>query len=432
MEINDQLKNIFDSLYDGILIIDNQGIVKYINPSYTRITKVEESQILNKYLLDVRKDSFLTSVMKSGEKKIGLYRTIENIKYLVNMVPIFEDGKIIGGISVVNDLQDVQRTLDQTLLTLNSLKEKIKSFNKNKYNFESIVAIDRNTIQLKKYLKKISLNDSNILIIGEIGTGKEVFARAIHSHSPRAHFPFISLSCSSLTKSELEKELFGDNNTEKKEKGILQLIEGGTLFLDDISELDYSLQNKLLKVLEKKSFEEDNKNKGSSNFRLICSTSKNLLELVNLNLFKIDLYYKISVIPVNIPPLKNRKADIPIFANKFLNELSLKYRKEVIFSEEVLSILSNYDWPGNIRELKNIVEFLFNIVEGKIITIDNLPEQFYFKKKFEKIKTLSDFTKDIEKKYISKVLKNFENNLEGKKQAASALGISLATLYNKL
>lgn len=433
MEITEELKNIFDSLYDGILIIDNKGIVKYINPSYTRITRLEEQDIINKKLLDVRKDSHLTEVMKTGKKKIGLYRTIADIKYLVNMVPIYKNNKIIGGISVVNDMQDIQKTLDSTLNTLNSLKEKVRILNKNKYSFDSIIAVDKRSIELKKYTQKIAKNDSNILITGETGTGKELFANAIHGYSKRKNAPFITLNCASLEKEMLERELFGFSENGKEEIGLFQLADGGTLYLEEVSELDYSLQNKLLKVLQNMTIRKiGNLNEIPVNFRLICSTNRDLLMLVEKGQFRMDLYYRISVIPLKLLSLKNRRDDIPVLADKFLKDLSFKYRKDIYFSEEVVDILYNYDWPGNIRELKNIVEFLFNTVDDSVIVNENLPEYLNLNKKIENIKNLDKYIKEVEKKYIKKVLTNYEDNLEGKKKAANALNISLATLYNKL
>nr|WP_293993293.1 sigma 54-interacting transcriptional regulator [uncultured Fusobacterium sp.] len=433
MEITEELKNIFDSLYDGILIIDNKGIVKYINPSYTRITRLEEQDIINKKLLDVRKDSHLTEVMKTGKKKIGLYRTIADIKYLVNMVPIYKNNKIIGGISVVNDMQDIQKTLDSTLNTLNSLKEKVRILNKNKYSFDSIIAVDKRSIELKKYTQKIAKNDSNILITGETGTGKELFANAIHGYSKRKNAPFITLNCASLEKEMLERELFGFSENGKEEIGLFQLADGGTLYLEEVSELDYSLQNKLLKVLQNMTIRKiGSLNEIPVNFRLICSTNRDLLMLVEKGQFRMDLYYRISVIPLKLLSLKNRRDDIPVLADKFLKDLSFKYRKDIYFSEEVVDILYNYDWPGNIRELKNIVEFLFNTVDDSVIVNENLPEYLNLNKKIENIKSLDKYIKEIEKKYIKKVLTNYEDNLEGKKKAANALNISLATLYNKL
>lgn len=433
MEITEELKNIFDSLYDGILIIDNKGIVKYINPSYTRITRLKEQDIINKKLLDVRKDSHLTEVMKTGKKKIGLYRTIADIKYLVNMVPIYKNNKIIGGISVVNDMQDIQKTLNSTLNTLNSLKEKVRILNKNKYSFDSIIAVDKRSIELKKYTQKIAKNDSNILITGETGTGKELFANAIHGYSKRKNAPFITLNCASLEKEMLERELFGFSENGKEEIGLFQLADGGTLYLEEVSELDYSLQNKLLKVLQNMTIRKiGSLNEIPVNFRLICSTNRDLLMLVEKGQFRMDLYYRISVIPLKLLSLKNRRDDIPVLADKFLKDLSFKYRKDIYFSEEVVDILYNYDWPGNIRELKNIVEFLFNTVDDSVIVNENLPEYLNLNKKIENIKNLDKYIKEVEKKYIKKVLTNYEDNLEGKKKAANALNISLATLYNKL
>ena len=438
MKIDNNLKNIFDSLYDGILIIDKNGMVVYTNPSYSRITKINKEDILNKRLLDVRKDSHLTKVMKTGIKEIGQYRTINNIKYIVNMVPIIEKGEIVGGISVLNDMQDIQKNLDKTLAILDNLKEKVKILNKSKYSFDSIIAVDKSSIELKNYSKKISLNDSNILITGESGTGKKIYAHAIHNGSNRASFPFIAINCTTYSKENLEKELFGLEQDafydEKKRKiGLLQLVDGGTLFLDEISELDYSLQTKLLHVLQEKTFTKmESLKEIPVDFRLISTTNKNLLELVNQGKFRKDLYYRISVIPLNLLPLKNRKGDILALANKFLKDLSIKYRREVSFSEDVIKILLSYDWSGNIRELRNIVEFLFNISDNSVITIEDLPDYLYLNKKNESYKNLNDYLKECEKKYIRKILSNFENNLEGKKKTAKLLGISLATLYNKL
>lgn len=438
MKIDNNLKNIFDSLYDGILIIDKNGIVVYTNPSYSRITKINKEDIVNKRLLDVRKDSHLTKVMKTGIKEIGQYRTINNIKYIVNMVPIIEKGEIVGGISVLNDMQDMQKNLDKTLAILDNLKEKVKILNKSKYSFDSIIAVDKSSVELKNYSKKISLNDSNILITGESGTGKKIYAHAIHNGSNRASFPFIAINCTTYSKENLEKELFGLEQDafydEKKRKiGLLQLVDGGTLFLDEISELDYSLQTKLLHVLQEKTFTKmESLKEIPVDFRLISTTNKNLLELVNQGKFRKDLYYRISVIPLNLLPLKNRKGDILALANKFLKDLSIKYRREVSFSEDVIKILLSYDWSGNIRELRNIVEFLFNISDSSVITIEDLPDYLYLNKKNESYKNLNDYLKECEKKYIKKILSNFENNLEGKKKTAKLLGISLATLYNKL
>ncbi|WP_261789640.1 sigma-54 interaction domain-containing protein [Fusobacterium animalis] len=284
----------------------------------------------------------------------------------------------------------------------------------------------------------MSLNDSNVLITGESGTGKKVYAHAIHNESDRANYPFISVNCTTFSKENLEKELFGLEqdvfyDDKRRKIGLLQLVDGGTLLLDEISELDYSLQTKLLHVLQEKTLIQIGGLKEIPvDFRLICTTNKNLLELVNQGKFRKDLYYRISVIPLNLLPLKSRKGDIPALANKFLKDLSIKYRREISFSEDVIKILLNYDWSGNIRELRNIVEFLFNISDGTVITVEDLPDYLHLNKKIESYKNLNDYLRECEKKYIRKVLNNFENSLEGKKKAAKLLGISIATLYNKL
>ena len=435
MKIDNNLKNIFDSLYDGILIIDKNGMVVYTNPSYSRITKINKEDIVNKRLLDVRKDSHLTKVMKTGIKEIGQYRTINNIKYIVNMVPIIEKGEIVGGISVLNDMQDIQKNLDKTLAILDNLKEKVKILNKSKYSFDSIIAVDKSSIELKNYSKKISLNDSNILITGESGTGKKIYAHAIHNGSNRASFPFIAINCTTYSKENLEKELFGLEQDafydEKKRKiGLLQLVDGGTLFLDEISELDYSLQTKLLHVLQEKTFTKmESLKEIPVDFRLISTTNKNLLELVNQGKFRKDLYYRISVIPLNLLPLKKRKGDILALANKFLKDLSIKYRREVSFSEDVIKILLSYDWSGNIRELKNCIEHAVILTNNDCIYLENLPKKFQNDVIENKSITLEELLNKKEKEII---LNSLINNNWNKEEVAKKLGIGERTLYRKI
>lgn len=439
MNFENKLKVVLDSLYDGILIIDEKGIVQYINPSYTRITKIKEEEILNKKLTDVRKDSHLTRVMKSGIQELGLYRTIGNIKYIVNMVPIIENKKIIGGISVVNEMQDIQNTLDKTLLLLDNLKQKVKTLNKNKYTFDSIISIDKNSIDTKNYAKKISKSESNVLIFGESGTGKELYAHAIHSESLRKNSTFIALNCATLDKNLIESELFGYEEgafTDAKKFGkigLFQMADGGTLFLDEIAELDYSLQNKLLRVLQEKTIRKiGGTEEITVDFRLICATNQNLLELVNSGKFRKDLYYRIAVIPLNLLPLKERRKDILPLAEKFISDLCQKYKKEVKISDEVKHILYSHNWNGNVRELRNVMEFAFSTVDGNILLAKDIPFQISKNLEILDIENLSEYIKKIEKEYILNALSKYDNNITGKKEAAKKLGISLATLYNKL
>ncbi|EHO82784.1 sigma-54 interaction domain-containing protein [Fusobacterium ulcerans] len=443
IKITGHTKLIFDSLYDGILIVDKEGVVRYINPAYTRITKVEEKNIIGRYLSEVRPGSRLTNVVKDEKMELGAHRKMGDVEYLVNMVPIYEDGKVIGGISLLNELIDIYKLTEKLNLSkiiIQNLKEHVKTLGNGKYSFDDIITVDEKSIEVKEFAKRIALADSNVLITGESGTGKELYASAIHNFSVRKDFPFIPVNCASFEKNLIESELFGYEEgsftgAKKNGKtGLFQLAQGGTLFLDEIGELEYGLQGKLLRVLQEKSIRKIGGSKEIPiDVRLICATNKNLEQMIEENTFRRDLYYRIAIMPMSIPPLREKKNDIKAIAEKFLSDLSMKYRKEVRLNGNALKVLKEYDWPGNIRELKNIIEFTFSMAEGNEIKAEHLPINMKNNiNENENILPLSEIVREAEQNYLKKVIEIYGDSVEGKKKAAKALNISLATLYNKL
>lgn len=443
LKITEWVKIILDSLYDGILIIDSEGIVRYINPAYTRITKVKEEDIIGKKLSDVRKGSYLTEVIKSGKLQLNVHRKMDEVEYIVNMVPIYgKKNKVLGGISLLNELNDVYKLTEKLNLSkiiIQNLKEHVKSLGSGKYNFDDIIAVDKKSVEIKEFAKRIALTDSNVLITGESGTGKELYASAIHNFSLRKDFPFIPVNCASFEKSLIESELFGYEEgtftgAKKNGKtGLFQLANGGVLFLDEIGELEYGLQGKLLRVLQEKSIRKIGGSKEIPiDVRLICATNKDLFKLMEEGKFRRDLYYRIAIIPLTIPPLRERKDDIPSLANKFISDLSQKYKKDIFLSQEAIQLLKEYEWCGNIRELKNIIEFTFNMREEKVILKEHLPIKVEENILDSEIIELNEYINKVEKEYINKAIAKYGDSVEGKKKAAKALGISLATFYNKL
>lgn len=443
LKITEWVKIILDSLYDGILIIDSEGIVRYINPAYTRITKVKEENIIGKKLSDVRKGSYLTEVIKSGKLQLNVHRKMDEVEYIVNMVPIYgKKNKVLGGISLLNELNDVYKLTEKLNLSkiiIQNLKEHVKSLGSGKYNFDDIIAVDKKSIEIKEFAKRIALTDSNVLITGESGTGKELYASAIHNFSLRKDFPFIPVNCASFEKSLIESELFGYEEgtftgAKKNGKtGLFQLANGGVLFLDEIGELEYGLQGKLLRVLQEKSIRKIGGSKEIPiDVRLICATNKDLFKLMEEGKFRRDLYYRIAIIPLTIPPLRERKDDIPALANKFISDLSQKYKKDMFLSQEAIQLLKEYEWCGNIRELKNIIEFTFNMREERVILKEHLPIKVEENILDSEIIELNEYINKVEKEYINKAIAKYGDSVEGKKKAAKALGISLATFYNKL
>ncbi|MGF6906535.1 sigma-54 interaction domain-containing protein [Fusobacterium sp. PH5-44] len=443
LEIIEQTKLLFDSLYDGILIIDKNGVVKYINSSYTRITKVKEEEILGKFLIEARPGSSLTTAMNNREIKLGVHRKMGDVEYLVNMVPIFKNGVVIGAISLVNELRDIYKLTEKLNLSkiiIQNLQEHVKTLGNGKYSFDDIIAVDRKSIETKEFAKKIALGDSNVLITGESGTGKELYASGIHNYSARKEFPFIPVNCASFGKNLIESELFGYEEgsftgAKKNGKtGLFQLAHGGTLFLDEIGELEYGLQGKLLRVLQERSIRKiGGGNEVPINVRLICATNKNLEKMVEQGTFRRDLYYRIAIMPLEILPLRDKKDDIIPISKRFIYELNGKYKATMELDESALIMLCNYHWPGNIRELRNVIEFTFNMTEENLIKASDFPDNIKNEDDFKnEILPLKEKISQMEKRYIKNTIDFFGDTVEGKKKAASSLGISLATLYNKL
>lgn len=445
MEINNWVKVILHSLHEGVLIADSNGIVKYINPAYTRITTVSSEEILDRLLSEKRPGSRLMNVIQSGKELLGVPRKVGDIEYIVNMVPIIEKAQTIGGISIlteITELYNITEQLNKSNIMIRNLQKQVKNLAKAKYSFNDIISVDISSFETKKLAKRISQNDSNVLITGESGTGKELYANSIHMDSSRQNNSFVAVNCANFDSNLLESELFGYEEgaftgAKKSGKiGIFELANGGTLFLDEIGEMNYELQAKILRTLQENTVRRIGGLKDIPiNVRIIAATNKNLEKMIEENKFRKDLYYRIVVFPINIPALRHRREDIKPLVEKFINDMASKFKRNIEISEDAFNILYNYDWPGNIRELNNAIEFAANMVDDFIIKPENLPKIIQsegIKKNIINLKCLAQVIKDTEVSEISKAINTYGDTVQGKKKAAKALGISLATLYNKL
>jgi PAS domain S-box-containing protein len=445
MKFGELNSSIFDSLYDGVLIADKDNNVVYVNPAYTRITKVEAKDIIGRKIGDVRIGSRLPEVIKSGEKLLGIKRSVNNVEYFVNMVPVFENGEVVAGISILNEINDIYKLMEElnnSKRIIKDLKKKIKANDKAKYTFDSIIGEDAKTEELKKFGRKIAKKKVNILITGESGTGKELLAQAIHNGSDRRDEPFIAINCATFEANFLESELFGYEEgaftgAKKGGKmGLFQKAEGGTIFLDEISEMEYNLQARLLRVLQENIIRPIGAiNEIPIDVRIIAATNRNLENMIINKEFRADLYYRIAVFTIDTIPLRERKGDIKPLINYFLGESEQKFNKKVKLSEEAFNVLYNYKWEGNVRELKNIIEFGVMMTDEALIRVEHLPKKLQIegiKESVINVRLLKDAVREFEEKEINKVIDIYGNTLEGKKKAAEALGISLASLYNKM
>jgi transcriptional regulator with PAS, ATPase and Fis domain len=377
--------------------------------------------------------------------------------------PVMVDKEVVGVISLICFTDEQKRVILSKLKEysdfLDRMSELIGSKAKENYlelqkerqiknassdnymvNLSSIIGESRKIIELKQKLRNIADGYANVLLTGESGTGKELFARAVHFESKRYQKPFIAVNCGAIPENLLESELFGyaagafTGASKGGKIGKFELANGGTIFLDEIGDMPIHLQVKLLRVLQDRMVIPVGSNKPVRiDARVVAATNKNLEELVQSGSFREDLYYRINVIPIKIPPLRERKEDIELLLEGLLNRYSKIYEISVPMVEnEIKNLFRNYHWAGNIRELENTVEYIINMLgNDKIINLRHLPPKF--------LETCSNSSaednlnlENLERSTIIKALKRYGTNTEDKKRAAEALGISLASLYRKI
>jgi len=442
MNISDELRLILESIYDAILIIDYKGIVVFVNTGYERVTNVKSAEILGQPLKQIRKNSRLSEVLSTGEPILHVRRREFDKEYFTNLMPIKKDAEIIGAVSMSIELTDVYELLGKLEVSekkIKLLEEKISQIYGAKYHFEDIIGSSDAMKKSIEFAKKIAQKDNTVLIQGESGTGKELFAHSIHNASLRKDKPFIAVNCATLGKDLLESELFGyvggafTGGKREGKKGLFEEANGGTLFLDEIGEMDISVQAKLLRVLQEQTIRPIGSNKEKKiDTRIICATNRSLEKMIREGTFREDLFFRIAVFTVEIPPLRNRDHDALHLARKLLERISHSYEMDMEFENFLLS----YEWPGNVRELKNVIEYASTMADQNFITMNYLPKYLsnvvVNRDYVMQNQTLSEMLRQKEKEIIKERMNIHGNDLKGKKKVAEELGISLATLYNKL
>ena len=305
-----------------------------------------------------------------------------------------------------------------------------------KYNFESIYGKSRAILEVKALAQKVAPTNANVLLLGETGTGKEVFAQAIHASSARSDKPFLAINCSAFTKDLLESEIFGHKSGAftgalKDKKGLIEEADSGTIFLDEIGEMPLELQSKLLRVLGTGEFiKVGDTTTTRVDVRIIAATNRDLQKEVEASKFREDLFYRLNVFTIFLPPLRERREDIPELAQYFLKIFSGKIKSEAhTMSKEFLEHLQQHEWRGNIRELKNVIERAVILANGPELTLENLPIDLQVSNFNSKMPQSSFDLAKVEKQHIEKVLRYTNGN---KTEAARLLNIGLTTLYRKI
>lgn len=412
-----QIETIINCVDDGIIAIDEYKNILYINRKITHMSHPNDE---NEFVEGVLEVLNIEEIIKAGTEINNKQLTLKNNSFLFNVKPIELDNKIIGYVILIRTIKEINKIINDVSNSCVCT------------DFDDIIGNSLQINEVKEYSTKASKGDSTVLILGESGTGKEMFARAIHYRSKRRDRPFIAINCAAIPENLLESELFGYEEgsfTGAKRGGKIgkfELCNGGTIFLDEIGDMPLHLQTKLLRVIQERVIEKVGASFSTPiNIRIISATHKDLYEMVGQGEFRRDLFYRLNVIPIKIPPLRDRCGDTNILMSYFLKKCNFKLDKEVLgFSKEVYDCFDIYGWPGNIREMENVIEYAVNMENEEIIGLDSLPARFRENSYVENNFNL----KSVEKQIIEEVMGKYSN----RDKAAKVLGIGRATLFRKL
>ncbi len=425
---------ILESISDGVFTVDHDWKITTFNRAAEHITGISRDEALGRYCWEVFRSTMcetgcpLQATFDQGTSTVNVQGEI--IDGQGRRIPVSvsaallqdEKGRVLGGVETFRDLSDVE-ALRQELHSSSQVGE--------------FVSKSRSMQSIFKILPRVAQSESTVLILGETGTGKELLARTIHDLSPRRDKPFVAVNCGALPESLLESELFGFKagaftDAKKDKPGHLALAQQGTLFLDEIAETSQAFQVKLLRVLQEREFTPLGGTKAHKmDTRIITASNRDLSSMVEGGEFRQDLFYRINVVKLSLPPLRERKEDIPLLIDTFVQRFNALYNRHLLgVSQQTLQVLMHYDYPGNIRELENIIECAFVLCPAEIIEPEHLPE--HVSKYTGELTPPNDPRSAVQEAEARAILKALEDNGYNRLQAAKALGMHKSTLYRKM
>jgi sigma-54 dependent transcriptional regulator, acetoin dehydrogenase operon transcriptional activator AcoR len=419
------------SMYEGIIAVDQNGYILELNHAAEKILKIKKREVLNFNISEIIPNLPIAKVLANGigysDLEFNLQIGRKKIQVVGSAIPLIHDGHIIGVAISFKDLIEVQKFAYSIISEVDDS------------NFDIIVGSSSAILQVKSTAKQIAATDATIIFLGESGTGKELFARAVHQESQRVNKPFRAINCAAIPEHLLESELFGYTEgaftgaRKAGKPGKFEMANGGTIFLDEIGDMPLHLQVKILRVLEERKVERIGSNTTLDiDVRVVAATHRNLETMVKNGEFREDLFYRLNVIPLSIPPLREREGDVSVLLHHFLEHYVNITGKQVRgFTHEAEECLCTYNWPGNIRELQNTVEYAINMETSSWITLENLPSRIRNQNN-QRVLIETCTLDEMEEKMIKNALKKHDDTLNGKQQAARELGINVATLYRKI
>ena len=445
------LEGLIESPYMVFVIVDKDGYITTMNQTYIDILEMKKEDVIGKYILDITPTSELPEVLKTGRiDKADIY-IIKGRETIVTRLPIIKDGEIVGAIgkSLFLDMSGAKilvKKLQDTEKELNVYRDEICKFYRAKWHFSDLIGNSSEFLTVKSMAQHVSHTTSTLLITGESGTGKELFAQAIHNDSQRKSGPFIRINCAALPDNLLESELFGYEDgaftgaRKGGKKGKFELAQSGTIFLDEIGDMPLAMQTKILTILQERTVERI----GGTipilvNVRIIAATNRNLEEMVSKQEFRQDLYYRLNVVRLSIPPLRNRQTDVLLITNDLMYRINKNLKTCIIgISEQACELLQNYSWPGNIRELENLLERAVNLADMNhedYLTVKHFPSLV------EEADSAVSQTQSVNSMNMPEAMENLEKQLiiqalaktaGNKVQTAKMLGIHSSALYRKI
>ncbi|SKC76181.1 sigma-54 interaction domain-containing protein [Maledivibacter halophilus] len=372
-ETNKILKAMFEITHDGIAALDVSGNIFFSNKKFADFLQCQQSDLISKNIVEIINDKEIIDIIIDSKQRNNEIIDIDNKQFMLNKTFLYQGNLLKGHVVSLQDvthIQNLEKEVRKKLATKGFVA---------KYNFDDLIGISSSLLDKIKIAKKIAKNDLTVLIQGEDGTGKEIFAQAIHNSSMRKNGPFVAVNFAAISENLMESELFGYEEgaftgaTKGGKEGVFEQADKGTIFIDEIGDISPQIQKRLLRVLQEK---EVMRVGGSKiipvDVRVIAATNKDLMELVKEKKFRKDLYYRLKVLYFTIPLLKERKEDIPLLAKYYLK--SMESDKKL--SNDVLDILTKYSWPGNVRELVNLMYYLDSIVDNQYVVANDLPENF--------------------------------------------------------
>ena len=443
-QIKDFWEAVIETMQEGLMIVSPQGIIIAVNKAFEELVQYTREELVGKSckVLDCDicrgmrnnlDDYWCELFKKKGTKKrkcILRRKDGRRIPVLKNATILYdEENKVLGAVETLTDLTEVLEKEKQ----IRDLKKVLRNEN----SFFGIIGSSPKMQQIFQLTKNAAKSDAPVIIYGESGTGKELVAEAIHNLSDRNKGPFIKVNCAAIAETLFESELFGHvkgafTGAVKTRKGRFELASGGDIFLDEIGDLPVSMQVKLLRVIEEKVIERvGDSTPISVDVRIICATNRDLREMVEKKEFREDLFYRINVIPIFLPPLRDRKEDIPLLVEHFLTKNSLKTGKQINgVSREVMDIFYDYHWPGNVRELRSVIEYAFVVCDGKVITKEHLMPSLLTQKK--ELTSISNSKISMDKEEKEKIIEALKQTHGNRTKAAHLLGYSRVTLWKKM